>query len=500
MQNKKIVISTLFVLLSLFVLILSTGIPKGVYLSPDENSRDYLIHVLTDTGSLSEKKVDGEYYDLIKPRNAVSVNNTIVPKTSFGSLISRGLISIVVGFENYFFVFSLIQALLFSFFFYYLFKSKNKKKNQLLLLVLFFILVSPIRRYIIFPIPFVFALFYYFKRLLEDEKKRYAVLFSVCYFIIVLFRYEYIFLFSPVILFALWFSNKKGTLIFSLFLSFIITVVFLLSMNFTYYQDPLSFGYSFDAKSQDASYANTQQSIVSKVLSYLLPYGFQPSSFLDKGFRYIFVLFPFALLPLLFFLFLAPTKEKNMYQAFLASFLLFIIYYGSNPYFFNYDETTIDSSYTRYFFFLILFFIGGLAVSLSKLPPKLKFFSASILLILLLGASVQEYTNRNAKLEYYLDQKEKVLSETPENTIIFTDYWDKILWPERLVATPSYREISDQELYDLLVRMNTKDNMTILVNKDSKYFQRIDKMEKVELEKMKNIDFYKVVFPKENSK
>jgi len=136
----------------------------------------------------------------------------------------------------------------------------------------------------------------------------------------------------------------------------------------------------------------------------------------------------------------ASDKHKKIYYFLIGLICIYLLYYLGG-YFSGYDdpEPLVNSSYTRYLltpyiFILLLFGIGiSNITSLKKTAPLLVllYIFTSSNLLFHSKESLNTYITRVANLR---TTKQELISETEENSIIFTKYTDKILYPERNVA------------------------------------------------------------------
>ncbi len=141
-------------------------------------------------------------------------------------------------------------------------------------------------------------------------------------------------------------------------------------------------------------------------------------------------------------------ENKKIYYFLIATILSYFLYYLGG-YFSGYDDPDplVNSSYTRYLLIPYIFLLLLVGIGIFRQ----KYFAKYIVLILIFFSilSFQQLAYSKESLSTYLkrvarlnQQKKEFISKTENNSVIFTKYNDKILYPERNVA--SYLFIKDE--------------------------------------------------------
>lgn len=221
---------------------------------------------------------------------------------------------------------------------------------------------------------------------------------------------------------------------------------------------------------------------LTRIKDQIFYFGFNLKQSEKMLFYYFVDMFPYIFwMSLLgFFLFLQRIKKwQSRHFAYIFSFaivsIILVLYYGSWEFYDNPDKTshTIGNSYTRYWlpiylgaFPLVSFFISKLSEAFFKKEiegefvevkvkknkllsffhpslPKREFLARStqaiaIIVISFLSLSFVLYGSNEGIVylnqnDYLKEQQHKVLELTESNSVIITQYHDKILFPERKV-------------------------------------------------------------------
>lgn len=277
-----------------------------------------------------------------------------------------------------------------------------------------------------------------------------------------------------------WLKNS----IFLIFSAFIISLPFLTLQNNLYGDfwrtgyNPAPFEYQIEKQklpstenqnsepnSEPNSESNlselTSESTIST--SSILPFGFAPRLALQNTWNYLILLFPwFSLLSLFGLLFWLNEKEnlnKNLKFLFLSLIIsaYLLIVYGSwlihdNP---DPRAITIANSYIRYWiplFTLSTFLISTAIYKIAHFTKKPNLVITFLLLITLSFSIPSVFFGDDGLLKTrqnllsYSEDKNIILENTTENSIIIVDFADKYLYPHRSVIVP----LRSQRTYDSL--------------------------------------------------
>ncbi|MFH1145824.1 MAG: hypothetical protein V1707_02575 [bacterium] len=202
----------------------------------------------------------------------------------------------------------------------------------------------------------------------------------------------------------------------------------------------------------------TEASVVDRILSSILPFGFHPRQMLNVMWQYVALFNTGWLVFTLAGLYRWWNDAKHpfwiksyLWLAVIVSGWL-LLYYGSWLFYDNWSwQWTVATSYHRY---LLPLFVVWLPLSVYGLTGlwnyrKIGSIIVSFLLVVNFGWSVYLVNNGDEGLltvaktvEEYQERKTKLLTIVPVNGIIVTTIGDKWIWPERKVS-PYVRNRTD---------------------------------------------------------
>lgn len=464
-----------------------------VHVSPDNNARWYFDDLIASKGVLHDDINNGvSYGGTLRPRNAININGSLVPQSFLGPLMIEGVIASLTGSQ---YIFQIMFFVTIGLYFMIGFKLLEFFTNDklVILAILSCVLISPLSNVLTLSGVLILVVLYYFFRFLQAPSYRYLILTFLFYGLCVLLRYELILLLFPVVLISFFCRKsldwRKFFLIFFSLLGIVFSVVLLL--NKSLYGGYWNVGYNFDPQSSDAGYY-AAPNLAEKLLSYALPYGVNFLSVGDKLLRYVLILLPFTIISLAVIVY---HSKKPYYRLFFLSLLLLIglfsVYYGSNPHFYNFQKTTLDSSYVRYFSFFIVFLVmlSGMAASFAHRYFKL--FLIPVVLVIVVLNSVIHLHDATQQYSNYENIQQRLLNLTTNNTILITYYWDKLVWPERYVVTSSSSVVSGDDLVPHLRKMES-DGFEVVIFPDSPYFDDLQENPAVVLTSKKYLGMYDV--------
>lgn len=202
-------------------------------------------------------------------------------------------------------------------------------------------------------------------------------------------------------------------------------------------------------------------------------FGFWPKLSFKMFYEYFVKMFAFLFWPAAagFFLLISKAgKLKKKHWAYFSAYslvsLFLIFYYGSwefhdNP---DFSRHTIGNSYTRYWLPVYLGAMplaGFFIIKLSKIFKKKIFIisSQAIIIILIFFISLKfVWTGSEEGLKFSLEKGRgareefnKVISLTPNNSVIITYYHDKLFFPERKVIVGFFDDKNMVSQYARLV-------------------------------------------------
>lgn len=481
------------IILTLFLTLLTTLLPQNVFISPDELSLDYISRQASKEGDIKIKINNGESYGgLVHPRNSINLNGNIVPQSFLGGVFINSTLFSILGVWG---KTSLKMALMFIFGVYalYLFRRLGGCRTSILAPTVLLILLSPLYSTSSLVVPFIFCSIYYLSSTNLYDKNNFLILFSIFAGATIFIRYEYLVFLAPFFITFLYSRKiiKSKKILLYLFLPMAFFILLILSYNFYLYGSPFLVGYSFDWQSSDTGF-NSANSFLSKISGYIFPYGLNLPSIFKIFKAYLFFLAPTAFFGTLVLAkkdFVNDRQKRLLKYSILLCFLLILCYYGSNPNFYQDDLPSFSSSYPRYFSFILTF--GTLSLSLRRFNfnNRLLTIVVSIILIVSLLSLSHEFSETQTTLKNYQSIKSGILNLTEDQSIIFTYYLDKIIWPERFVATSSNQ--SEGEVINSLRKMQN-DGFTVYISKDSIYYQNISQSESIRLSFQDYLEIYKV--------
>lgn len=215
--------------------------------------------------------------------------------------------------------------------------------------------------------------------------------------------------------------------------------------------------------------------LLKKMRDTIFYFGFSPRQSLKMAYYYFFKLFywiawPAALGLLIFFLKIRIWKKRHI--IYLLSFLLLssvlLFYYGSWGFHDNPDPKsfTIGNSYTRYWLPIYLGALPFAALAIRHAAKLLRkrylVYGAEAALVLLislisikfvLAGSEEGLINSYDKQMIARAEERKVLSLTEKDSIIITQYHDKLFFPERKVIVGLFNDKNMDAQYVRLVRL-----------------------------------------------
>jgi len=500
---KKEIKTNIILLAIIIIFLVSQFISPNVTISPDENTRIFFSsNIIKNQGFSSPTNLPESFGDLIHPRTAVNINGNVTPLKSLGLYILEGGIYTIIQNQVAFPTLDLIYGLI-TIIFIYLFAFNLSKSKRISLLVSAIFSITPLPEVLsIAPVFMFISIFYFYKSLKEQNIGRYVILFNLFFWIAIIARYELI---IPYVLFFLVLSIYRKVKIREIFFySFIISLVFsliILILNNAIYGNPFFIGYNFDLQSSSTGAFGTSLS-PHKVLDYLFPFGFNVSSLISVSLRFLFYFIPLSTIIYIFIL--VKLFDKKPLRPIILTFILLsawmIFYYGNNPDFFD-SSRLIDSSYVRYLLviYIGLFVFFSLYLKeelLYKIPKKLVLFMIfSFVTIMILIYTTNYFYLDNQKKGYEL-LKDKILEITPNNSIIFTSKWDKVLWSNRLTATSSVN-FNENQIKDLIEKNYNQYEFYIF--QDSLYYDTLKNNSPFIIEPLGGTGLYRVVLKNDST-
>jgi len=462
--------------------------------SPDENANYVFSKLFAEEGQLSFfEKYNLYAADIIHPRSFRSDNGSLKPVSFLGIILIYGTLAKVLRTAAIPFFTPAIAAL--GLLFYFLF-IKNVFGKKVAIISTALLSFFPVYIYysarsmfhnVLFTVFLIVSLYFitllkkvsrsnHFWRLSVNGKFAWswawAALAGSFAGLALLTRTSELIWFLPV-LFLIWVFNIKrlGLTRLIIFISFLfLSLLPMLYWNQILYGSVLQGGYTEINRSLAAvssSFNSGAEHVGNQIWQsfnkFIFYFGFHPYES-AKAFYYYFVkmfpwLFAGAILGFLLLVFKIRKWQKRHYLYILCLLVLsaiLILYYGSWQFNDNPDPKsfTIGNSYTRYWLPIYLGFIPLVAFFISRFsqfilgwlkPGSGKNFSAFLVRLAIVsliaissimfvsfgseeGLVYTYYKFRATKYEY-----QQVLANTKENSVIVTEYHDKVLFPERKV-------------------------------------------------------------------
>ncbi|NTU99322.1 hypothetical protein HGA64_04965 [Candidatus Falkowbacteria bacterium] len=206
----------------------------------------------------------------------------------------------------------------------------------------------------------------------------------------------------------------------------------------------------------NAAEAVTQKSLWQKVRDLIFYFGFNPKQTMKIGYYYFFLMFGWLFwgMAVGVAIFVVQFRKIRKGQLlFLLSFLclsvILLFYYGSWDFHDNPDpnSTTLGNSYTRYWLPIYLGAIVWLALGINRLSRLFKsvtirhsfriLVTGTLMLISLtfvLTGKDEGLIESAVKQRVSRTEWQEIIAATPENSVIISQYHDKLLFPERKVV------------------------------------------------------------------
>lgn len=486
-------------LISFLVFTESTIVKNPISSSPDETGDSVFIAKWAKDENLIIENYNSwnkNYNNVFSPRGAV-VNDKgqIVPLKAIGDYIFFGFLYKpfinLINVQAFLTLFKILYIVLIAILFYYFF---NYKKDKQSLIILALLLVLPECQILLSPysISFVASLLFLRKWYMsgKNEINFNLISSSLTLALTLFFRYEYYVLSIPIFIWLLFKSIKlKKVKIFIAYLvAPLLTLILFLLSNKLLYGNYLTLGYILDNKSSDVFSSQTTLSIA-KLSQLFVAYGFHPISIIENISRFVLIMYGFLFLPFL----IKTIKEKKFDDLgiiTLLSFCYLVIYYGSNNNFYGNGTFDYDSSYVRYFSPLILFtlpkaieYYRDLLVNTFSKNKILCLLLISLFIVFSIFRWSENFNSLNLIKSNYSLTLNEAATIFPKNAVLFTNYWDKVLYPTYIVATQSKKVGDINSFYKTAINfkndnintpvffipidMNEKNQFNLFINKQT---------------------------------
>jgi len=471
------------------------------FTSPDETANYYFIKLFAEKSQLRFYEPLNEIADeIIRPRSMGFFNGYTVPGSFLGMILIYGIIAKIFGSWIILYLtplFSIIVVLFFNLLIKEIFCKRIAFISALLLFVLppFWYYSSRGMFHNVLFIDLLIIGFYFLIKALNFElkvKKKWLLFLLGGLFIglSLITRTSEITLVG-IILFILFIINwsRVGWRNLLIFLG-IVFIIFLpiFFLNNYLYGSPLAFAYS--KESIDTSSLETvSQTFFLKLRQIILPFGINFNQISQSVYQYIIIIFPwFSILLIIGFLwslrnivviwlnkilpeikisFKLDNKQKTYLWLYGFMALWLIVYYGSWEFYEYIDKTKIilGSSYLRYWLPIYIFGLPFVALTILRIKyffqsKILRYITSPVIILLFVFFSVNiillDPLQGLIKLKNYNQENIKIgkiiIQKTAVNSVIISNFSDKIFFPERkvMVNLPSDKLKQKQLLTKLM--------------------------------------------------
>jgi len=421
-QNPKYILAACSVLFFIIYSYLAFVSPDK-FVSPDEVANYHFTQLYAQTGELrysEDLNIIAE--GIIHPRGAVFTDGYVTSAKFLGFQVVNGTLSVIIPDIIRFLtpLLSVIGALVFYLMIRDIFNPKIALLSYFLLLILptywYWSSLSMFEN--IAGCTMIIISFRYFFILPDSDKVSHYVLFGLFFGLSLFIRPDYILLVIPLGIIMLWKIKtiKKLYLIYA-FLAFIISFGPFLILNNILYGSPILTGQhvQYDTSqiflNAESNFGNIFSN--SANLINLMP-----------------VIFLCTLLGVVFWVKSNGLKSKYFVFAIL-SLLVFSFYYLDD----KVIETSLHSSYVRYLLPASILFIPFISYFILNFQSKIvPIFLIFILVIINALTIIPPIKSNLDSVEGYALLSQNIASVTESDAVIFLDYWDKAIFPERRVA------------------------------------------------------------------
>jgi hypothetical protein len=403
------------------------------FVSPDEVANYHFTQLYAQTGELKYSE-DLNYIarGIIHPRGAVFTDGYVTSAKFLGFQVVNGTLAVIIPDIIRFLtpLLAVIGALFFYLLIRDMFNSEVALFSYLLLLLLptYFYWSSLSMFENIAGCVMIIISFRYFFLILKSSKISYFILFGLFFGLSLFIRPDFIFLAIPFGIIALWKIKKiKKTYLTYAFLALLVSFGPFLILNNMLYGSPLTTG-------QHVQYNITQT---------FLGDEFSMGNLFTNTLNLI------NLMPVIFIctllgviLWIKSNGIKSPYIAFSVTGLLALSLYYLDD---KIITTTVHSSYGRYLLPASILFLPFLSYFIykfrSKIIPVLLVLFLTIFNILTVTSTIE---SNLYSVKSYAEISQNVAKATESNAVVFLDYWDKAIYPERRVAIVS--ELPEENL------------------------------------------------------
>jgi hypothetical protein len=432
----------IFIFIYLAIIFRSSNI--NAFVTPDETVNYAYLVTFAKTNNF---KIENKYYSnpelsIVRPRGFVPNGKYLVPAKFIGMSMYYGFVYRIIG--EYVYLLTPIFAgfgILIMFLFVFLVSNGNNRVSLLSAIILaFFPPYFWWTRYTylenIFGSVIFFFGFYLLALFFKKKIPFYLYVASALFGISCEIRPDYsIYVIFPLIIFLIAFYKDIGIkrLLFSISI-FSLTLIPLLYFNYILYGNILITGTHYSLN-----------------LSETIPLGLQNRTIenLMINFNSTFILSSNMFLISLIGIFSLTNTNGNKYRKYALSYLIFVILgiiifsYVLLSGILSNEEIIVNGSYVRYFLPMYICILPGLSILIETLSDKIKFFTIIVYILFSVSYLSSQVSRDIFVVNNYSNIKKGILSNTEANSIVILEGLDKILYPDRQVASTGILKLSD---------------------------------------------------------
>ncbi len=425
------------------------------FTSPDETVAHHFISLFASQGKLSYPEPLHEISKgYMHPRNTVLVNGNVVPTGFLGTYLLYGSVERLLSGSGMFLTAFIAAATLFAF---YLLVMESFGRKEALISTLLLAALPPywfwasmsLFNNLAAAAFFVWGCIFYLRLLRGEGGRNYAAT-AAFYALASFMRYEFFIIsfFLYVCLIAKTGRKLDFAQLAPSAVPFALVMAVIMGYNAQLYGSPFSLGYSPSETTEGAfEFQQMQTKLIERAGFYLLPSGFHPQRALSNAYSYILLLLPYFSFAAVAGIYMCIKKGLSQNRRNFATLLLItsaflVIYYGGGI-FFGYNASTpiIMSSYTRYLLPIYILLLPFCAVFFAAFIRTNRVLGAIALAAFVLNSASTVYTGDFGLLDIagkrsnYVDVASQFSSATERGAVLFSHYWDKVVFPEIKVAT-----------------------------------------------------------------
>lgn len=475
------------VVISFFIYSYLSLTSPAYFVSPDENINYFFSKMYAENGTLSYKEdLNKHTFGIIHPRHTAYFNDKVVPVGFLGMYVIFGGIGSFQK-ELLLYITPLLGALGILFFYILIKESFNEIiaiLSSIFLLVLppywYWSSMSMINNISAFTFLLIGVL--YFFRLLKNMKLSYYILFALFIAASLVIRIDYILLLIPLfIIFLTYYKRFKVTYLFIAMIIFMIVISPVPFLNKQLYGGYLTTGYQLAL--------NEFKHDESDLIPLAVP-TFKLEIILQTLTKYYIAFLPIFFLGTILGMIKLTKSKMHITYVFYVILLSIttIIYWGSGIFYGLDGYAVMFSSYTRYFLPLYVFSLPFLVSFVFSVSRKTRLISILLCTVLIIHSvnlvlfSPQGFLETKQQKEKYQQLNKDIVDHTEQNSLIITNYWDKVIFPDRRVAVPLFLD-NDTKLSDNINEL-IEMNFSIYIMEDPKNlpYDEYDQLTKKEYE------------------